>query len=68
MSIPFLGAALLLVLIALGEHNTSIARLLCCMGLHVWPSHGLSKNSRVCTRCAKRERAHVAEPQPWDWY
>jgi hypothetical protein len=68
LSIPLLGTAFLLVLIMLGEHNTLVARLLCAIGLHVWPEHSISVRCRVCTRCEKREHARSAEPHPWDWH
>jgi hypothetical protein len=67
LSIPFLGTALLLVLIMLGEHNGLVARLLCAMGLHVWPERSESIRHRVCTRCDKSEHAQSSQPQPWDW-
>jgi hypothetical protein len=66
--IPVLGTALLVVLIMLGEHNTLVARLLCAVGLHVWPDHAMSLRLRVCTRCRKRQHTTVSQPQPWDWH
>lgn len=68
LSIPLLGTALLLVLIVLGDHNALVARLLCAIGLHVWPDHSLSNRHRVCVRCEKREHARSSEPHPWDWH
>jgi hypothetical protein len=68
LTIPFLGTAFLLVLIMLGEHNALIARLLCAMGLHVWPERAMSNHSRVCKRCEKREHSQSSQPQPWDWH
>jgi hypothetical protein len=67
LTIPLLGTAFLLVLIALGEHNAQVARLLCAMGLHVWPDRSTSNRLRVCMRCEKRQHAQSAEPHPWDW-
>ncbi len=62
LSIPFLGTAFLLVLIMLGEHNSLVARLLCTMGLHVWPERSMSNRRRVCTRCDKSEQAQSPRP------
>jgi hypothetical protein len=68
LTIPFLGTAFLLVLIVLGEYNTHIARLLCAIGLHVWPEHAASNRHRVCRRCEKREHTQASQPHPWDWH
>jgi len=68
LTIPFLGTALLLVLIVIGEHNALVARLLCTIGLHVWPERTMSNHSRVCERCEKCEHTQASHPHPWDWH